>query len=403
MSQFEVYFTTPHQVNGAFGVVAAARILARAWQFEGASLQAPWGPKPRQFDFTVNNYDTVHDRVKDSKSDGITAYSTFIYVEWRGWPVFWGPLIDPEWGLKSHKVQLRAYSQLKRCEFHQVVLGDAAIAKTNGFNGLIPIDYRGLRLLRDAAENRAGQAYLPLGIKNGTNTGPTHTQLMQFKRGAQVLRSMEELTGNTFGPEMIERPLKVKADPPYYAQLDTADAAGMGTDRYDEVVFQGGFGLNNLDDARHKPGGKIITHAHVLSEDARYRETRVNTVSATENGVWVEWAPQSFNVTHATEDEILGAVGESYIQNYSIPVNYAELDLKRDNEIGAVDQKYWLDDFDQGDFIRACIKSGHMYLPDAPYRITDIGLTQEDMDVGVRQSISVVPLMDTSYDTDDEE
>jgi hypothetical protein len=398
VSQLEVYLTTPHHVDGDFVVTQPAQLLARAWNFDNALITRPMGPVPAQLDISVDIYDKVHDDVKKTKADGITAYSTFFYVEWRGFPVFWGPIIEPEWGMKSARGTFRAYSNMKRLEFHQFHRGDDVIRKDNGFHGLVPIDYRGLRMMRDAGENLPGQDYPPLGLKDGTNTGSTHTQKLQFDVGAEVLSSMDSLTANTFGPEMLEIPYRWNQDPPYYAEIQTADQRELGTDRYNSVIFQGGFGLDNLDDIRYTPGGKIATHVHAASEDGKYIETRVDPASARENGVWVDWYVSPFNVKKAEADAILGdGEAQAIIDAYSTPPKFIELDLKKDNEIGAeVTQKYWMTDFFHGDFIRVAAKKGAIYVPDGSYRITEIGLKQEDQAAGVRQLLTVVPDVSTT-------
>lgn len=417
MSQFEIYFTTPQ-----WGLWSdddppillpdpdkPARKLGRAWQFSNASLDAPMNANPRQFDVKIPIYDKIHDEVRAIKSDGITAYSTFIYVEWRGHPVIWGPIVDPEWDDSGDEdtVNLRCYSQLKRAEAHYFREGDFkwsgdtdGITSATKFKATIPADYRGARLIRDTVEITPPQPYIPLGIKNGSNTGSTRSQRVEVERGQQSLRGLEDFLGNSWAPELLEVPLSPGEDPPYFAKINTADK--LGTNRYDEIFFTGGFAVDNLQSIKYNPGGKIVTHAQVLDRQGKHRETRVNVDSATENGVWVDWVVVDFEVTTAQSDEVLGdGVAQTIIDHYGVPPKFAQLFLKKDDEISGTNQKYWLEDFFHGDYIRACYKKGGLYLPDQAYRITGIGLKQEDQDSGVRQSISVVPEVTGTYDAED--
>lgn len=400
MSQFEIYFTTLYGMlwddvtdpDNPVIIPDPARPaikLSRAWQFSDADLEAPWGPNPREFNFKVPIYDSVHDRIKKhlSHPNGIEAYKTLVYVEWRGHPVFWGPIVDPQWHMKDGYVDLRCYSPLKRWEFHFLRNGDAAIA-----SGGCTLDYRGIRLLRDAAENSYPQIYPPVGIKNGVNTASTRTQKVKLERGQQVLRAANDIVDSSWGPEMLEVPLAFGSNPPYYAQINTADALEMGTDRYNQLVFQGGYGIDNLDDVIYTPGGKLITHAHALDRNGKHRETRSDPDAAMDYGVWVSWEATDFEVTTSQADDVLGnGVAQTLVDYYSRPPKFATLILKKDNAAGVSHQKYWLDDFFHGDFLRASVKKGGMYLPDQPYRITGTGLHQEDQGTGVRQRIDVVP------------
>lgn len=406
MSQFEIYFTTPYGMLWSDDDPPEilpdpdrpALKLGRAWQFSDADLDAPWGPNPREFNVQLPVYDSIHDRIKQHAGyeKGIEAYKTFVYVEWRGYPVFWGPITDPQWHMKDGFVDIRAYSQMKRWEFHFLRNEDAAVS------ALCPLDYRGIRLLRDAAENTVTQIYPPLGMKNGTNTGTARSQTIKMERGQQVLRAAGDIIDSSFGPEMLEVPLAFDADPPYYAQINTADALGMGTDRYNQIILQGGYGLNNLDDCVYTPGGKIVTHAHALDRNGKHRETRVDSASAMENGVWVSWEAVDFETTDATADDVLGdGVAQTTVDYYGRPPKFATLTLKLDDEVAAINQKYWLEDFFHGDFIRASVKKGGMYLPDQAYRITGTGLHQENQETGVRQRINVVPRVAGTYDGDD--
>lgn len=414
MSDFEIYFTTPHVVNPGLVVDQPAKILGRAFQFNDADLDAPMGANPRQFDFGVSIYDDVHARVKDTKPDGITAYDTFVYVEWRGHPVFWGPILDPDWdGEENDKVTFRCYSQMKRYEAHFLRIGDlvwsgfpTGIVEGSGddagkFFAMAPIDYRLVRLIRDAVENTPAQDYSPLGIRNGANTAPVRTQLMQLERGQQTLRTLEDVLGNSWGPEMLEVPLRFNQDPPYYAEIQTATK--LGEDRTNSVILQGGFGLDNLQGIRYRPGGKIVTHAHVLDRAGEHRETRVNTVSAKKNGVWVDWVNMDFEVTTAQADDVLGnGVGQTVIDHYGVPPKFADITLKKDDEINGTGQKFWLEDFFHGDYIKAAYKKGHLSLPDSVYRIVGTGLKQEDQESGTRQRVSIVPEVTGTYDSIDE-
>lgn len=408
MSQFEIYFTTPHIIDSSFAVVTPARILARAWQFKDADLDAPMGAAPREFNFTINLYDSVHDQVKKSKPSGITSYSTFVYVEWRGYPVCWGPLIMPEWRMKDEQLKIRVYSQLKRCEAHFLVAGDLSIGTqvinaAHKYKSSIPVDHRGLRLLRDAAENKAGQDYPPLGIKNGTNTVSDSTEEIELELGQQILRGMEDVISNSFGPEMIEVPLNIRTPgvAPYYAQMDTAPT--LGTNRSDSVKFYGGYSLDNVDDVIYTPGGKIVTHAHAVDRDGVHRETRVDVDSARENGVWVDWEAVDYQTTDANEDAVLGdGVAQTVVDHYGRPPKFADVILKKDDELGAVRQKYWMEHFEHGDFVTVGVKKGGMYLPEDGYRIINVGLHQENQDVGVRQRITIVPDVTGTYTDEDD-
>lgn len=409
MSQFEIYFTTPHSILPGFILDEPARILGRCFQFSNADLDAPMGAAPRQFDFGVSIYDDVFARVKDTKPDGVNAYDTFVYVEWRGHPVFWGPILDPEWdGEEADKVTFRCYSQKKRYEAHFLRAGDLiwsgdvnGITEADKWKAMVPIDYRGIRLIRDAVEVSATQDYAPLGLRNGPNTAPTSSQLMELERGQQCRRAEEELLSSSFAPEVLEVPLKINEDPPYYAELQTA--LKLGSDKTQDIILQGGYGLNNLEGIKFNPGGKIVTHAHVLDRSGKHRETRVNVASGRKNGVWVDWVNVDFAVTDAQQDAVLGdGVAQTIIDHYGVPPNFATITFKADDEIFGGGRKFWLEDFEHGDYITAGYKKGHLHLPQSIYRIISTGLKQEDQESGVKQRVSIVPEVTGTYDNIDE-
>jgi hypothetical protein len=180
-----------------------------------------------------------------------------------------------------------------RLDAHFLREGDDALASGNGFGGKVPCDYRGLRMLRDAANNTSAQDarfVAPLGIKNGA-TNTASLRRTKFERGTNVLAAMREIPGCHW--RLIALDVDDPASYPNYMELKVTN--DLGVDRStgsDAVVYHYGYGLNNLENFTAEPAG-FITHAHVLSGAElalTERVTRYNADSSRYRGIYVHWA-----------------------------------------------------------------------------------------------------------------
>lgn len=396
--------------DGAGGWATRARQVARFTDYESSQVVIPRavGGGQRTARVTVS----IHDPIVAYAQ----PYRWMLKATWHGRVVFWGPLTRPEISTETDTVTFNAVDPSLRCVSHFVRIGDQVLNSTGGdppnpFNekrpenpheGWVPASGQGYRMLIDCAQLSTDQAlqYPPLGIVYGHDDGPvleSDTNLKAaFGRGAPVWESIGSLSENQVAPEFELAPTDA-IEGAYavlcvYERQGEYDAISDTTYTPRRVVFHAGFGKDNAH-ITHTPGGTLVTHAHVLSQDGKHRVSRVARDAATLYGVYVDWKASDHNFP-ATSNELLRGVGDQILDAYSTPPNFLTITPK-------VDAEYlYLRDFIIGSEILVAIRRGeHQFASVA--RVTTVRLTQEGQAGAVVQELDIVPAV--IADADDEE
>jgi len=352
------------------------------------------GSRKAQFDISI--WDPMLQNLQNNW--GIRAYEMFVYILYGHHedPVFWGPIDTPEWDSEAEIVTLNCVDYSKKMQQHFFRRGD--IPMLHSFKGVIPIGPTGFQDAIQAARNTTAEDdgwFPPLGIKDGTITSVDTTYTIGVERGQEVWQTMLDLQNNQLGPEFEIVPRKFDPTVPAYYDLNIKDTLGVDrtitTGPDDPVVFQDGFGAKNVKKTLWKPGGKIVNYVHAV-DNAGYRVSVSDTVSAQYVGVWIDWDVAGFKVPRTTKGAaVLAARGNEILAAYSYPPDYAEITLKRPSEL--FDPKYhfsYRNHFDLSDTVATSISKGAMQASFAS-RITEVRLRQLEDSSEVQEEITVIP------------
>ncbi len=304
--------------------------------------------------------------------------------------VFWGPISLHSVDMRLGTVKLNAVDPALRLIFHQVRRGDLDGAMSAPDDkASVTADYEGLRLLRDAGLNTAGQTTrgVPdLGIADGTNTADaTPDELIAVTRGDQVFNSMLDVvnSGNT---DFALIPTEDTEGA--YCELWTRNADSYADLSSAGIGFHFGTGLQNLENLRYTDGGRYITHAHVLPRDLTQRVTVANLSASAITGPYVQWDATDYD-SDADPDKVanvLQAYGEQLLRAYSRPLIDVTLELPEET---AGSFRY-LDHYDIGNTVPVAGKSGEVTLEDGTWQIQQIRLKQAGPDNRVKPELDVV-------------
>jgi hypothetical protein len=326
-------------------------------------------------------------RMDPVKDRGIPAYAHMLQIYWGGYLMFWGPITLPSWRYGSRTVTLNAVDPGVRLQFHQIVSGDKfqAGSKTVRDHNEVGVtaDYRGLRELRDVAKNTAGQTArgVPdIGIANGT-TGSTNSLQVKVRRGLEVMRSMQDIAEAASGKWFEFTPYDDVSGA--YCKLDVHN--DVAVDRTDQIALGAGCLGHNLVGFDWDPGGKIVTHPHVLSQDTNLVATIPHLDSSAYRGIYTSWEPIEYNGDQAMLDKY----SEIVAGRYGRPIDAVQVTMKQPGELpfGSTVPSY-LTDFNLGDTIRVACKAGAMNA-DLTGRIESVTVTQKAQDIAVQESITL--------------
>lgn len=310
-------------------------------------------------------------------------YAVHLKAYYNGHLVFWGPIKVRSGDFVAGTVRFDAVDMSLRLIKHFIREGDVTLEGTvdaTTGEGSLPISHTGMRLLRDAGETTS---LPPLGIDDGTNDfAPSTVGVMGVRRGDQVWNTWLQMS-QTLGPDFELEP-RDDGDG-YYAQLNTFTR--QGTDKSGAVQFHHGNGRQNLEALSFVEGEEYTNLAHVLDKDLKYRETRTNASAILRTGPYIAWDATDFDTSHTSEADsraVLDAHGDDILAAYSVPLIALNLTLFADTEDGY----HYLDDYGVGDTIGVAGKAGFLELPEAPYRVTRVTLSQDGDNV--RQGLEVV-------------
>lgn len=293
----------------------------------------------------VNGFKTakVTLSMHDPAVAGLKPYEFALRVlyENRLEPVFWGQsniTDDYEQGVCI----LEAQDPSLRMLHHYLRRGDTAINALDGDidQGAVSADANGISLAVEAAQNIPSQDARndpSLGLTvldSSTPVGP----VVIVERGQECWQVVTDIAENEVGPEFtMETPDTLDN----YAVLVTYDS--MGTDRTSatpdtpaagEVVFDFGLGADNAVSVVTTPSHPT-THAHVLSEDRKYRETSaavdaLSVPTSNRTGVFVDWVRTGFNVDSSGDTTILKEKANAVVRAYGVPLEQTQIVLRPD-------------------------------------------------------------------------
>lgn len=314
--------------------------------------------------------------------------------------VFWGILTQPEWNDESQTIRINAVDPSLRLKHHYLRRGDEALNSPdhpdlpNLYDRQVPVGLTGLNMLIDAGDNIADQTArgVPeLGILHNAVESPVPdvdtADKVRFQRGREVWDAILELTSLEGAPDFELQP--IDGAPGYYCQLLTGvDLNGdWWTPPYPS--FQSGFGKDNCR-INYRPGSRITTHSHYVSEDYNLRVTAVDVEASRHAGVYVDWEAASFDGGDSIANAAsLLAKARRPIGAYGAPVEQFDIVPNLD-----CDLQYY-ETFVPGSYVRAQARWGRKAdgtpakLIDATCRVVACRLHQEDAAANVRTELEV--------------
>jgi len=261
--------------------------------------------------------------------------------------------------------------------------------------------------------------YPPLGIDDdpGFDESWDDTNLppLAYQRGDQVWQALLDFTSGLFSPEFQFIPVE---DSDFYAVLYTTVKRGLhdpvngiwipnsstasayinsGWEAGDDMPlsnaqFQAGFGKWNCE-IKHKPGGKLVTHVHTLSDTGRIRVTVASPPSAEQHGVYVHWEQTDYKTD---EEAILRQRGRQILAAYQSPLNNLEI------EPNGLCEYRFMRDYLVGSIVRGSYHSGVVEAGPFNARIVQVELKGDQNDLsGFKTSLTVQPDLGTVDVTED--
>jgi hypothetical protein len=384
VSQFDIWVGFPFYMDGVGGIDQPAELVTKLWDYKDAKVEIPW-KDTRTASVKVPFLGGVGSSLQRlvETANGLSSHRLFMYFVWRGQVRFWGPIISNVWSEEPGWVTISARDPTVFMEHANIRRGDDALDPSKDL-GYPTVDGRGMRTIRDAVNLIPGQDYPPPGIKNGVNTCPDQDASIEVKRGDEIWSTFKGLGDRLDGPDYQFTPIAFDPFDPNYCKLDIKGPGLWGTDLSTSVVFHHGFGKKNLQNMQPNQGGKLITHAVVLSQDNKYRVVRASAFAAGRYSVWIEWVNSPYNFkTHAQAITGLSAIGDNLISLYSSPTVSYKLTLPYESEY------HYGEDFDIRDVIYAQSKTGYQKFVSLS-TIDKITLVQKDATGEVSQELDVV-------------
>ncbi len=267
------------------------------------------------------------------------AFALRVLYEDREEPVFWGQsniVDDYENGL----CHLEAQDASLRMMHHYLRRGDDLLNDVpEEDKGTINADNTGIEGCIDAAQNIASQDLRndpSLGcIASPTRVSTPRVAPIVVERGQECWQVVSDIGQAELGPDVD---METPDDFENYTELATYDPDTMGTDRTSatpdspgagEVVLSYGLIGDNMLGPTVNPQHPT-THAHVLSEDARYRVTAAATVAANDTGGFIDWVRTGFQVDSTEDLDVLTEVAQARVRAYGVPPKHTTVALRPD-------------------------------------------------------------------------
>lgn len=318
----------------------------------------------------------------------ILPLERFLFVRYRDKPVFWGPILVPEWDPDNNEVTINAISPAYRLKKHFARIGDAIEAA-----GSARVDAVGISGFLECGFNTAGQTTrgVPeLGIVMGTiNSTANPLHLYDVKRGDEVWAGIQNIVDQEDGPDIELEPQELTQGS--YALLHTSD--DQTRMRTNEVQWHYGWGLDNLESFKPSPAGDaVVTHAHVLSQDLKRRVTVTAEGPSARFGPYVYWDALSVNPVGANADAALVEFGKSRVLRYGEPPLYFTFQPRPYIPL------LYGRDYLIGDIVRIVAKKGFMPVFAFNAEINKVTLSQKDTSTKVVANLEAAPRILTTAD-----
>lgn len=349
---------------------------------------------PLQARLAMESYEAVIKKIRDYWGY-VSPYEIFIYADYgTDDSVFWGPVISTEVDTETGNFVLNAVDYSLRMQSHFFRRGDSPLGSSN--KGKIIVGPSGIDDCLAAARNTVGQdadGTPPLGIELNATTVVDSTKTFSVDRGQEVWQTALDIQGARL-LEFWLQPRRFDPTSPFYYDL-IMEPYPRGTQN-NKLKLWAGIGKNNAE-AVWKPGGKLVTHVHVVDKSG-YRRTRANTAARSRYGVWVEWEPFDHVVTRdANGRAILDAIGDTILDLYSSPLNNLSLKL-------LPEAPKYLDQFFLGDRGLVYFDEGYTAQETLAMEIyiNEVRLRKNNQSSLTTEEVDVLPWNDTAYETVDE-
>lgn len=406
----EIWITTQFKmiwVDGVEEIDTPAQKLERVWTYKDAKSSLPHFQKKQPGNsgsLSVPIYGGVLEALRVNHGVRLRAYEHMVLMRFHGSPTVWGHITEIDWDSDPNWAKISLRDQWHKLEFHFLREGDEALATPDPDHpddetkGRLSANTKGIKQLRNAADNIDGQNYPPLGIWDPDPLGPSG-ELITVERGQALAQLWDQIGDRSDSPQYTLYARDLDPTTPHYSLLYIR--SDIGEDRYD-VVFHDGFGLDNAE-ITWKEYGPPVTHAHAVSQDGNFRKTKANVTAAEIFGVWIDWPSIDFNVRDQAEADVsLGAVAEYLVSNLAYPIKDIKVKVKPQPVHEETGLRLWYNIFPgMRCFVEA--KKGEKRLPQTPVEIIQVDIVQQssgDDEAHFELEVLQVTSSDTIVDED---
>lgn len=373
--------------------LADTLVERRMYQYSNLELVHPFRDS-RTCKF-VSNIEDINSIGQSNVRHLQLPFRRWMKVLYRGYLIFWGPLLKPRFGFKNNTIEVNAHDTSIYWKRHDLSGADEAI------DG-VPVNGEGLWTVADAANltgSEAGDDILgPAIVKESAQVyllpGETERLRQTPELGANVYETIQDISGREDGPDWELVPIDQDHD--HYEVWTPGMAAAfrareeIGRELEEKVLFQYGFGHTNLDDFEFEPEGESVRNRWISQNQAGAIRVAKYLQGMRECGILegYERAPGD-NVDPDGLAEIARAQVLAYGEAIPTFKIYPTWDKGKMGSAASTPWRY-PSGYRPGDRIRAQAKKGDMFV-DLVGRITEVTLKQVDADENVVAEIECIP------------
>jgi hypothetical protein len=317
--------------------------------------------------------------------------------------VFFGYIVAPVWKGEDATVEVNCIGPELKLIHHHFNAGDVAVVDGYSIQSGVDGFWRLLEAARImGSQRRRGIPDVQIGEGQDLTPADLDAELTHHaKRGEEVWATMTAMAALAKAPDFAVEPVDANHDPtgsyahawPRNAPKPIAElnvpgfdpnqpdgsALDQGSRKEDRIIFNYGFGLDNLEDFTYQPDGDAMRNWAVVYPEGRTTSTWKNERSWRQYGIYDEWVQ---NDAKRTGDAVRDAIAKGVLYAYSYPPDYFQIEPAPEGSVrpsGArVEQTYrFYRDFIVGDYIRAVARKGYMD-EDLVGRIEKVTLSQQD-------------------------
>lgn len=335
----------------------------------------------------------------------VKPVETLLNITLGPYLLFYGFITQPVWDAAAGTVEVNAHDVTLKLKHHFHRFGDVVV--DIGY----PLDGKGMRQLIESSipnERQLARGVVPNGILWGSMTGtfqgpqpttdtPLETDGLWGKaeRGSVVWDTLTNLAQSVVGPDFEFQPIDEFHQPlvsegfipGYIAQLNTADR--LGGFKEDELLFQYGHGVDNLENFVYQPdGNEMWNYWAEVNPGGQRGRTDLNRALRHDEASWLKYgifgrmesAKQTYDVS------VLGDRAKAMVQAYAYPPDFFQIDPRPDDP----SVPKLIEDYQPGDRIKASVKKGYLS-QELIGRIISATVTQRDTAGGANVSLDCVP------------